>query len=332
MSMLEDKASVTGWGEVRVGLGESLKLREERRKIWSKCGLQTEEKKKLSDLESQIMRINKSKGLKENIDFKNKFSLPSLGKNFDTVFLRENQIVAVEEIEKLRMQTKKESFLIILKNLEKKMMLANIGVSVPFLITTMRSRKFKNRTIKFSLDAALLGLEKDLLIVFNEEPFLSKRNSFVKNLITKEVKEELKDFINFNKAKFTKEIRKRRKFLRNGATGELKRPFTSKEIEILDKLRTKFNINIKEKVLLKSRFETFCVPDGKFKLDNKNWFVLIEGKLLDAIASSFMLKEAFDSNSKILCIVSSTEVPREIAQPSIFTKFIDKIIPLSQLQ
>lgn len=301
-----------------------------RRKAAILGGERSAEKQPLTKQQGELVRQNKSLGLVHGLDFKVNYTIKFDGTsyNFDTTYFQNSVPIAVEEITEVA-PSRACAFSRILDVIERKKWLRKYGLEIATLFTF---RKIKNvgREFKFPPDAILVLIEEGVIPISDED--IVGRSEVIKCIYKGESPTE---YLHNLRRQTTNDISLRQKFMERLARGEKSRPMNQTESLIHEKLKH-LGLSPKGKMILKSIYGTFMVPDNHFTINDEKWFAFVSTTTASSLrihiarhaGYAFMLKRIFDQSAKCLTATLGGGDPLETLADNKWVRYLSKFSDL----
>ena len=301
-----------------------------RRKAAILGGEKSAEKQPLTKQQDNLVGHNTSLGLAQGFDFKVNYTIKSDGTsyNFDMAYFQNSTLIAVEETTEVA-PSRACVFSRVLDAIERKEWLRKNGWEIATL-STFRKIKNVRREFKFPPDAVLVLIEEGVIPIFDDD--MVGRSEVIKCIHKGESPTK---YLHNLRRQIIGDISLRQKFMERLAKGEKSRPMNQTELLIHEKLNH-LGLSPKGKIILKSIYETFMVPDNCFTIDDEKWFAFVSTTTATSLRNhiarhagyAFMLKRIFDPAAKCLTVTLGGGNPLEKLADNKWVRYLSKFSDL----
>jgi len=275
--------------------------------FFSKAGLRSAEKGRITEMEMRISYLNKK--LPKDVLFKMHFTINRYNVDF-VYYNKKGEMTILEEV--LGARKKKSLIYFELAKIYDKI----LKIKRPFIISACYEKKYKNKTERFPLEAAMWMLDNKAAIplFIDIDIFRKARVSLItKGRLTIENRDKFENFC--------REEMKNRNFSRG---------FNAQKNTAMNGLETKIHRMIKKhgfkpsgKKIIETKYGTAIVVDN-FIPELNMAVVITSTSLEDIVGSAFGLKMFCDENIKVIGVAANAK-QRSNKVGKIYIRYVDKL-------
>lgn len=250
-----------------------------------------------------------------NMDFDVEHHKTILDNNFDFAYKKENELKAVEEV--LGFKKKKSLIFYEILVLYEKYKKLIQKYKIPFFVSTWYEVDLKYKKERFPMELLIWASKKGMHPILMDSDFF---NNLREQILSEST------INNFETIGFLKNnLKEREHLLKRGAVSQSNQSFDKLEQKVHDVLET-MCLNPHGKKLMKTKYNTFTVPDNYFEINGEKIAVFVsKTDLVGIIGSAAIVKELISPKIKTIGLIENKDKIKlkTNAQNTLLNSYVD---------